>query len=112
MKTINISDETYNKIKDQLMSEEKIDLNHLKDLIGKQLFMRTVTYHIVGKVENIIGSFFILSNASWIADSGRFMNAIKDGELNEIEPLGDWMVNYNSITDMGYWKHSLNLKQK
>jgi hypothetical protein len=40
------------------------------------------------------------------------MNAIKDGELNEIEPLGDWMVNYNSITDMGYWKHSLNLKQK
>jgi predicted CopG family antitoxin len=29
MKTINISDETYDKIKDQLMSEEKIDLNNL-----------------------------------------------------------------------------------
>ena len=112
MKQINISEETYEKIKDQLMSEEKIDINELKDFVGKQLFIRTVTYHIVGKVEKIVGTFFVLSNASFIADSGRFMNAIKNGNLNEVEPLGDWFVNYNTITDMGIWKHSLNLNQK
>ena len=102
MKTLNISDETF----------EKIDINEMKDFIGKKLFMRTVTYHIIGRVEKIIGPFFILSDASWIADSGRFMNAIKEGGLNEVEPLGDWIINFHTITDMGFWKHTLKLEQK
>ena len=50
MKTLNISEETYNKIKDQLMSEEKLNVNELNDLIGQKLFIRTVTYHLVGKI--------------------------------------------------------------
>ena len=47
--------------------------------IGKCYFFRTVTYHTVGKVIAVIGNFVKLSDASWIAASGRFMQAIKDG---------------------------------
>lgn len=112
MKTINISDETYELIKDQLNEDEKIDINSIKELMGKKLFLRTVTYHILGKVEKIIGNILYLSAASWIADSGRFSNAVMSGELNEIEPLGNWFVNLNTVTDFGIWKHKLPTEQK
>ena len=88
-------------------SEKKIPFE-----CGKSYFMRTVTYHIVGKVKDIIGNFLILENASWIADSGRFSNAIKTGVLDEVEPVGDWMLNMESITDGGEWIHELPTTQK
>jgi hypothetical protein len=112
MKTLQVSEETYEKIKDQLSSEEQYDIDSFEELVGQKLFIRTVTYHLVGKVEKIIGHFFQLKDASWIADSGRFMQAIKDGNLDEVEPVGDAFVNINSITDMFPWRHSLPNKQK
>lgn len=112
MKTLQISDETYNLIKDQLNADELVDISTLDDLVGQKLFIRTVTYHLVGKVEKRVGSFLQLKDASWVADSGRFMNAIKDGTLNEVEPVGIAWVNLSSVVDFFPWKHSLDLKQK
>ena len=112
MRTINISNETYEAIKDQLGEEERVDVNSYKDLIGKKLFLRTVTYHLVGKVEKMVGDFLELSTASWVADSGRFMQAIDKGELKEVEPIKSTVwVNLNTVTDMIIWKHSLPTKQ-
>ena len=85
MKTIEISEETFEKIKDQLLEDESVDLKELDDFIGHKWFFRTVTYHMVGRVVGRIGNFFKLEDASWIADSGRFMNAIKEGKLNEVK---------------------------
>lgn len=112
MKTITISDETYDCIKDQLNDEEKVDINSLEDLIGKKVFFRTVTYHLLGKVEKVKGFIIELSDASWIADSGRFMNFIKNGKVDEVEPLGQWFVNFSTVTDFGIWKHNLIREQK
>ena len=112
MKQIEVSEETYEKIKEHLTEDEKMDISSLDDLIGKKFFFRTVTYHLIGKVKKRMGSFFILENASWIADSGRFMNAIKKGELNEVEPVGDAIININSVTDFFPWKHKLPEEQK
>lgn len=112
MKTLNVSDETYELIKGQLGEEEKIDVNEIKDFVGKKWFIRTVTYHLTGEVEKIVGNFLMLKNAAWIADSGRFMQAIKEGKLNEVEPVGQAMVNLNSIIDMFPWKHKLPNEQK
>lgn len=111
-KTIEISDETYEAIKDQLLPDEKIDISSLDDLIGHKFFFRTVTYHLVGEVVNVIGSIVELRDASWIADSGRFMNAIKDGELNEVEPVGDAFLNIQTVTDFFPWNHKLPGEQK
>ena len=79
---------------------------------GKSYFIRTVTYHLVGKVKKIVGNFIVLGNASWVADSGRFMNAIRDGTLSEVEPVGEAMVNMEAITDAFPWKHKLPDEQK
>ena len=112
MPTISVSEETYEKIKDQLKVDEAIDLDDLDDLVGKKWFFRTVTYHLVGKVEKRMGNFLVLKDASWVADSGRFMNAIKEGKLNEVEPVGQALVNLSSVTDAFPWRHKLPDKQK
>ena len=111
-KTIEVSEETYEKIKEQLGMDEIFDLNSYDDLIGKAFFFRTVTYHLTGKVTGIIGSTLKLKDAAWIADSGRFMQAIKDGKLNEVEPVGEAYVNLNTVVDFFPWKHKLPMEQK
>lgn len=112
-RNIEVSEETYNKLKEQFGSEiQEFNINSLEDFVGKKLFIRTVTYHSVGKVEKIVGQFMHLSNASWVADSGRFMNAIKDGTLDEVEPVGEMLVNVQSIIDIFMWSHSLPTEQK
>jgi hypothetical protein len=112
MKTINVSDETYELIKGQLENEEMIEINSYDDLIGKCFFFRTVTYHQVGRVKKIVGKFLELSDASWVAESGRWMQALKDGELNEVEPEGPAFINIDTIVDFFPWKHSLPKDQK
>ena len=111
-RTIEVSDETFEKIKGELKEEEKMDISEYEDIVGQKLYIRTVTYHLVGKVEKLIGKFFQLKDASWVADSGRFMNAIKEGKLNEVEPVGMAFVNIESVTDFFPWKHELPKEQK
>lgn len=111
-KTLEISDETYEKIKQQLTADELIDISTLDDLVGQKLFIRTVTYHMTGKVVKRMGAFIQLEDAAWIADSGRFSDALKTGKLNEVEPVGTMWVNLNSVVDFFPWKHKLPLEQK
>jgi hypothetical protein len=91
---------------------ETLLINTYEDLVGKNFFFRTVTYHLVGKVEKIVGKFVLLSTASWIADSGRFMQTIKDGNLKEVEPVGYAFVNLESVTDFFPIDWELPTKQK
>ena len=111
-KTIEIPDELYEQIKDQLGDEIVTEIYGWADFVGTKLFIRTVTYHLVGKVEAVNGTLIELSGASWVADSGRFANAIKDGTLSEVEPVGRCWVNAASITDCFPWKHELPKAQK
>ena len=104
MPQIDISQETYDLIKDQLQPEEQIDISSMDELAGKKIFVRTVTYHIIGEVTKIIGNIAFLKNASWVADSKRFSEFVK-GKISdsaEIEYLGDWFVNLQSVTDGGF----------
>jgi len=110
---IEVSEETYEKIKEQLLEEERVDINSLDYFIGKNFFFRTVTYHLIGKVKKVLPIGVLeLYDASWVADSGRFTQAIKDGDLEEVEILGQWFINLNSCTDFGYWRHELPKIQK
>lgn len=111
-RTITISEETYEKLKDQLTEEEVTELTDLDSLIGNKYFFRTVTYHLTGKVTGRIGNILTLKDAAWIADSGRFMDAIKSGELNEVEPVGVAYINLSTVVDFFPWKHQLPKEQR
>ena len=113
MPTIEVSEETLTKIKDQLGDDfQAKEIDSLSDLEGLKLYFRTVTYHQVGKVKNVSGRIIQLECASWVADSGRFMQAIKDGKLDEVEPVGDMYLNFESVVDFFPWKHKLPTEQK
>lgn len=111
-RVIEISDETFEKLKDQLTGDGFKELNKLEDMVGEKFFIRTVTYHLTGRVKKVIGKIIELEEAAWIADSGRFMDAIKTGKLNEVEPVGKAFVNMDSIVDFFPWKHKLPAEQK
>ena len=111
-RTIEISEETYEAIKDQLSDGEKLEINSYEDFIGHSFFFRTLTYHWIGTVVKKVGNFFQLEDASCIFDSGRFMNAIKEGKLNEVEPVGTAFVNIDSCTDLIPWNHFNPREQK
>ncbi len=81
--------------------------------IGDAYFIRTVTYFATGRVKAIVGQFLVLEDAAWIADTGRFRDAIAKGILSEVEPVDvDMFVNINSITDAFVWSHKLPREQK
>ena len=81
--------------------------------IGEKVFIRTVTYHCTGEIVAIEDGFLTLKDAAWIADSGRFMQAIETGNLSEVEPVTCLVrVNIASIVDVYEWRHNLPREQK
>lgn len=81
--------------------------------IGEKYFIRTVTYFATGEVVAIRGDFVELKDGAWIADTGRFQDAIKTGVFSEVEPVDVPMfVNMASITDAFVWVHALPREQK
>ncbi len=111
MKTLKISNETYEKIKDQLLNEEVKSIDSFKDMLEGKFFFRTVSYFVVGRVKKQIGNFFELEDASWIPDTGRFQQFLKEGKLNEVEPVGKYFVNIEMVVDFFEWKHDLPTEQ-
>lgn len=81
--------------------------------IGKEYFIRTVTYHLTGRLIRIVGKFLVLEDAAWIADSGRFHQFFDNPSSTlEVEPFGDRevFVNSDSITDATERKILLEVK--
>jgi hypothetical protein len=55
----------------------------------------------------------LLQDAAWIADTGRFADALKDGTLGEVEPFpNEAIVGRGSIIDAAIWDHPLPREQK
>jgi hypothetical protein len=81
--------------------------------VGKNYFIRTVTHYYTGKLERVTPKELVLSDAAWIADTGRFHDALKTGKLNEVEPFtGDLIVGRGGVIDAVEWLHDLPKTQK
>ena len=81
--------------------------------VGSAYLIRSATMTNIGRVVAVSGGFIVLADAAWIADTGRYYNALSDGVLNEVEPYPDGcFVAVAGIIDAAPWIHSLPLKQK
>ena len=81
--------------------------------VGDAYFIRTVTYFATGRVKDVVGQFLVLEEAAWIADTGRFSDAMAKGVMSEVEPVdGEMFINTNSITDAFPWGHKLPRDKK
>ncbi len=72
--------------------------------IGEAWFFRTVTHHHTGRIRAIYGKFLVLDDCAWIADDGRFNEALAKGTLKEVEPMPNGsVINTDSIIDASPW---------
>jgi hypothetical protein len=69
--------------------------------IGKVYLIRTVTMIDTGVLVGIGEKELVLEEAAWIADTGRFSDAIARAEFNEVEPFpkGRVIINRACIID-------------
>ena len=54
---------------------------------GKVYFIRTVTQHLTGRIKSVGQKEIVLTEAAWVADSGRFSDALKSEDFSEVEPF-------------------------
>ena len=84
-----------------------------QSMVGKNVFIRTVTHYYTGKLLALTKEEFILGNAAWIADTGRWAEALATGTLSEVEPYPDLcIVSRGAIVDISPWKHELPRETK
>lgn len=60
--------------------------------IGKVYLIRTVTMIDTGRLIAVTPNELVLEDAAWIADTGRFSDALKSANFNEVEPFPDGRV--------------------
>ena len=75
---------------------------------GASVFVRTVTHHYTGRVVAVADGWIELEDAAWIADSGRWAEALATGNLLEVEPFpGPCLVGVGAVVDVSPWNHQL-----
>jgi len=80
--------------------------------VGADVFIRTVTHNYTGRISMVLPDALLLVDAAWIACSGRFHNALKDGDLDEVEPIpGPVEIMRGAIIDVTPWEHPLPREQ-
>jgi hypothetical protein len=87
--------------------------------VGNNVFVRTVTMAYTGTVAAVSASEFLLTEADWIADTGRFADFMRrgvdpsDGRI-EVEPFppGSVLVNRGAVIDISDWPNKLSRSQK
>ena len=83
--------------------------------VGSNYLIRTVTNYVVGNLMAVTPQELVLTNAAWVADMGRFHDALSSGQLNEVEPYLDHqevIVGRGAIVDACVWSHDLPREQK
>jgi hypothetical protein len=71
-RTIEISDETFEKIKDQLAEEEVIEVENMDSLVGKKWAFQCARYIYFGKVKQVNNTFIELEEAQTVFETGDY----------------------------------------
>jgi len=82
--------------------------------IGANYFIRTVTFHYTMELVKITKQELIGKDAAWIADDGRFSQAVATGNFNEIEPFpdGEVIIGRGAILDAHVVSYKVPRDQK
>lgn len=75
--------------------------------VGDVVVIRAIPYHYIGKIA-VLGEHTVslAPGATWLADSGRWSDFLRNGTPNESEPYPDGVtIGYGAIADVTAWKH-------
>ena len=76
--------------------------------IGKCYLIRTVTMALTGRLVKVTDMDFVLEDAAWIADTGRFSDALANAQFSEVEPFpsGQVVVGRGALIDAAVIGHA------
>lgn len=76
--------------------------------VGETVFIRTVTMYFVGVIDSITDTDLVLSEVSWIADTGDFKYTLNKGTLKTyVRYPSTCTVMRGGIIDVSPWTHDL-----
>jgi len=76
-------------------------------IIGKAYLVRCVTHYYIGVLKSVYNTEMVFTSASWIPDTGRYSDALKTGQLSEIEPIPtELIIGRGAIVDLVEWQHT------
>lgn len=88
---MDINDLTLGQAKELAAMFGKQDAPHPYE-VGKIYLIRTVTMIDTGRLVAVTPQELVLEDAAWIADTGRFAQAVEKAEFGEVEPFPDGKV--------------------
>lgn len=83
---MNIDDLTLGQIKSLGSFLRRKSITALGE-IGANYLIRTVTMIDTGRLVAVTAQKLVLEDAAWIADTGRFADAVEKAEFGEVEPF-------------------------
>ena len=60
--------------------------------VGENYFIRTVTHYFTGRLTAVFNHELVLEDVAWIADTGRYHEALAGKGFEEIEPYPEGSV--------------------
>jgi hypothetical protein len=77
--------------------------------IKEKYYVETFGKFYVGEVSEVTGTELSLTNAAWIADTGKYSEFLKTGKAEgmEVEPVGDMSLPLAYVSFKKVWKHKL-----
>ena len=101
------------------MASQPVD----QEVFPVNVIVRTVTHYYVGEVQNPENwsegagypGWLRLTKCSWVAYTGRWHVALRDGTLSEVEPYppeDTVLINLGAVVDIAPWHHELPTNAK
>lgn len=87
----------------------------VRDLVGKNVIVRTVTMIYTGRLEAVTDTDLVLVDCSWIPETERYMQFVADGAVRECEPYPDDLrvfINRGALLDLCELRKELPRSQK
>lgn len=89
---MNLNEMTVEQLVAVVQNAQTAEPHHGVWEIGKVYLIRTVTMIDTGRLVAVTPHELVLEDAAWIADTGRFAQAVADAKFNEVEPFPDGRV--------------------
>ncbi len=111
-------DELQKEVENLAKQKKQITTKTLKDcplVIGENYLIRTITMIYTGKLTKVFNKELVVIDCAWIADTGRWADAVKSGNFDEVEPYPDdeeVILNREAILDIIKVKWQLPRSQK
>lgn len=81
--------------------------------IGAPYLIRCVTHYYTGRMVAVCQQELILEDAAWIPDTGRYNEAIKSGQVSEVEPIvGPLIIGRGAVIDAVKWPNNIPLPRE